>query len=114
MHLVDLLHDLPHASQACKEFYRICKPDGTLSVTEFYAHTNPKENVGADLVQILASFSLYYYLGISMSVEGSEAIGTCAGIEKFTALIEQGGFDFKGRGKMVKHSPIDVFFSCGK
>ena len=90
---VDTLHDIPQASMAGKEAYRVLKPGGVLSLCDINTHTNPLDNIGSPHAGVFYIYSLYNCLSVSMDTEGSEALGTCAGIEKLTEILQQAGFD---------------------
>ena len=90
--MYDVLHDIPHASKASREFHRILKPGGQLMVVDINVNSDPAKNVGKTNALMVFPFSLYHCMSTSLSVEGSEGLGACAGVEKLGGVLTQGGF----------------------
>ena len=90
--MVDTLHDLAFPLSGVKQVYRVLRPGGYFSVLDTLADSEPRLATKQWDGPVLYGYSLYHCMGLSLAVEGSEGLGTVAGIQKLTTIMETAGF----------------------
>lgn len=106
--LVCCFHDFAYPSKAAKEFYRILKPWGILSLIDPKSEENPHNNVGNSELNIQYFYSFYDCLSTSMYYPESEGLGALPGTQKLQRIVEKAGFtainhDIKYAGASFNH-----------
>lgn len=88
--LFDCFHDIPLATQACKEIKRVLKPGGHCIVRDINTPSDPAEQKKKLLPSAENyAFSLYMCLPLSMNTPNSEALGTGLGLQRITQMFEK-------------------------
>ena len=91
--LMECLHDMGHADKALREFYRILKPKGCLSVIDVNLHCHPRDNINNPLATYFYSYSLFHCMPVALAQPGFLGLGAAYGREKMTELVSAAGFN---------------------
>ena len=90
--MFDVLHDIPFASKALKEFLRVVKTGCYVTAMEMNVHTNTGLSAKQAHAPNLYGSSLYHCLPVAAFTEGSECLGAVWGREQALELCYKVGF----------------------